>query len=130
MRHARAQARVLDYGQPIEAPGCRITLYPAGHCLGAAQLLIELDDGHRVVYTGDFKLRPNPTAESCPIIPCVTLIMESTFGHPRYTFPPQDAVLDMVCGFINCTIELGETPVLLAYALGKSQEALVSALAS
>lgn len=123
-RHARSQAMVVGYGEPITGHGCRITLYPAGHCLGAAQLLIELDDGHRVVYTGDFKLRPNPTAETCPIVPCDTLIMESTFGHPRYTFPTQDEVLDMVFGFVNRCFEMEETPVLLAYALGKSQEAL------
>lgn len=139
LRHARSQAMVVGYDEPIPGRGCRITLYPAGHCLGAAQLLIELEDGHRVVYTGDFKLRANPTAlppsqagarlrraprESCPVIPCDTLIMESTFGHPRYAFPTEEEVLDLIGDFIHRCIGAGQTPVLLAYALGKSQEAL------
>ena len=144
----------MPYGQPVTGPGYQVTLYPAGHCLGAAQLLIELDSGQRVVYTGDFKLRPNPTApahpqmatpafpstglransglaktggetaETCPIIPCDILIMESTFGHPRYVFPTEDETVDLICRFVERCQESGMVPALLAYSLGKAQEAL------
>src|SRR5437773_11425569 len=61
LRHARSEGMVVPYGEPVVGRGYQITLYPAGHCLGAAQLLIEMDNGHRTVYTGDFKLRSNPT---------------------------------------------------------------------
>jgi len=115
---------VVEYGQPQAGPGYQVTLHPAGHCLGAAQLLIELDSGYRVVYTGDFKLRPNPTAETCAVLPCDTLVMEATFGHPKYRFPSEDEALGLICAFIERCFVSDETPVLLAYSLGKSQEVL------
>ena len=129
-RHARSQALEVDYGQPVAGPGYQMTLYPAGHCLGSAQMLIETEQGgQRIVYTGDFKLRPNPTTPSAPILPCDTLIIESTFGHSRYAFPPEEETLDMLAGFVERCFARAETPVVLTYSLGKGQEALYHLLA-
>lgn len=129
-RHARSQPQAIAYGQPVPGPGYRITLHPAGHCLGSAQMLIELEDsGKRIVYTGDFKLRPNPAAESASVLPCDTLIMEATFGQPHYCFPPEEEVLDELDRFIQRSLNADATPVLLAYTLGKAQEALHHLLA-
>jgi putative mRNA 3-end processing factor len=50
--------------------------------------------------------------------------MESTFGHPRYVFPPKAEVLASVRRFVDDTLADGMTPVLLGYALGKAQEIL------
>ncbi len=125
MRHPKSSPTVIAYDEPIPGAGFTVTLYPAGHCLGAAQLLVEMaGTGRRIVYTGDLKLRSNPTSPSAPIVPCDTLIIESTFGHPHYVFPPQEEVLDVLVKFIDGCFHRDETPVILAYALGKSQEIL------
>ncbi len=120
-----SDATVLGYGEPYHTPSYSLTLYPAGHCLGSAQVLVEHKaSGERTLYTGDMKLRPNPTAEPLTPVPCDTLIIESTFGAPVYRFPPQDQVLESFFATIRGWLEGGRVPVVLAYRLGKSQELL------
>ncbi len=78
-------------------PGLRITLYPAGHIAGSAQSFIETDDGTgSLLYTGDFKLRAGLSAEPTGWTHADTLIMETTFGLPRFRFPPTEEVLAQV----------------------------------
>lgn len=125
LRYKRAVGRAVAYGEPVQAEGYRLTLFPAGHCLGSSQMLVEVEaTGQRVVYTGDFKLRHNPTADACPIIPCDVLVMESTFGHPSFTFPHEDEALAALRAFVEKAQGYGQTPVVLGYGLGKAQEAL------
>ncbi len=117
----------LAFGEPADAmslglaqPG-RITLLPAGHILGSAMLHLETPDGS-LLYTGDFKLRPGLSTEPCTPRPADVLVMETTFGLPRYVFPPTDQVLDAIRRFCRETVDNGEVPVLLGYSLGKAQE--------
>ncbi len=121
-------AHVLDYGQPapFEHNGreFRITLQPAGHILGSAMALIECD-GEALLYTGDFKLNAGFAAEACQPVPADTLIMETTFGRPAFRFPPASETMEEIAKFCRKTLKKGETPALLAYSLGKSQELLV-----
>lgn len=115
----------LPYATPWETDGYRVTLHPAGHCLGSAQLAVELEEsGERLVYTGDFKLRANATAPAATIVPCDVLVLDATYGHPRYVFPPDEEVFDRMCAFLDRALNDGATPVVLGYALGKSQEVL------
>lgn len=100
-----------------------LTLLPAGHILGSAMALVEAG-GESLLYTGDFKLRPGLTAETCAPCRADILIMETTFGRPKYVFPPAGDVLHEVIRFCREAINEGVTPVLLAYSLGKSQELL------
>ena len=119
-------AALVPYYEPYDLPGltpAQLTLYPAGHCLGAAQALIEVG-GERIVYTGDMKLRPNVAAADGVIVPCDTLIIECTFGEPRYAFPPDATIHARLREEIDAAYAAGETPVVLGYALGKGQEAL------
>ncbi len=124
-RHRRGEAQVeaLQYGERRDYGRYALTMFPAGHCLGSAQVLVETD-GERLVYTGDYKLRPNVAAESAVIIPCDTLIMESTFGDPQYQFPPDVATIARLYAAVDRALSDNRVPVVLAYALGKSQEAL------
>lgn len=55
---------------------------------------------------------------------CDVLVMECTFGEPRYVFPPDDALLSQLYQFIEAAFVDGATPIVLAYPLGKGQEAL------
>lgn len=122
-RRGDAELETLQYGERRDYGKYALTLYPAGHCLGSAQVLIEAD-GERIVYTGDYKLRPNVAAETAEIIPCDTLIMESTFGEAHYVFPPDVATRDRLYAGIDRALSDDRVPVVLGYALGKSQEAL------
>jgi Cft2 family RNA processing exonuclease len=124
-QHRRGDARMetLSYGERRDYGRFALTFYPAGHCLGSAQVLIEAN-GERLVYTGDIKLRPNVAAENAVIIPCDTLVMESTFGDPLYRFPPDVATFARLYAAIDRALSDQRVPVVLAYALGKGQEAL------
>ncbi len=118
-----SQPITLDFHTPHVLGGHELELLPSGHVLGAAQLSITFGDGARLVYTGDFKLRPGPTAEAAQVPRCDVLVMETTFGHPRYRFPPPDQVREQLVTVITRCLENGRVPVVLAYSLGKAQEA-------
>jgi putative mRNA 3-end processing factor len=122
-RQGEAEVESLRYGERRDYGRYALTMFPAGHCLGSAQVLVE-SSGERLVYTGDVKLRPNVAAEQAVIVPCDTLVMESTFGDPQYRFPPDVATYDRLYAACDRALSDGRVPVVLAYALGKSQEAL------
>ena len=105
--------------------GLNVTLLPAGHIFGSAQFFLETDAG-TLLYTGDFKLRPGRSAEATEWRQADTLIMETTYGLPRYRFPPTDFVVQQIVAFCREALEGGATPVLLGYSLGKAQEILCS----
>ncbi len=119
----------LAFGETRAMRGGNATLLPAGHILGSAQIHFETDEGS-LLYTGDFKLRPGLSAEPCEWRYAETLIMETTFGLPRYRMPPTEAVLAQVVDFCRTTLAEDATPVLLSYSLGKSQEIICALLAA
>jgi DNA ligase 1 len=119
---------VLAFGEHREFAGAgggvfRIALTPAGHIFGSAMALVEFAGG-RLLYTGDFKMRHGLSAERCEPLAADVLIMETTFGRPRYVFPPAEQVMEGVIRFCREALDNDETPVLLGYSLGKSQEIL------
>lgn len=111
----------LEYGVSKSVNGATLTLYPAGHILGSAQILVQKQD-ERLLYTGDFKLKPSRTAEPCQPVECDHLIMECTYGLPKYRFPRREDVETQFLDFVFASLKRGEVPVVLAYALGRSQE--------
>jgi DNA ligase-1 len=115
---------ILPYDQPHElVPGCSVRLHPAGHIFGSAQFHATMDHG-TLLYTGDFKLRPGSSAEPCATPRADTVIMETTFGLPRYVFPPTERVLADIIAFCQQALHEDAIPVLFGYSLGKSQELL------
>jgi putative mRNA 3-end processing factor len=119
-----ASALPVPYGRGFDLGPLYLELLPAGHILGSAQLRVTRQDGVRVVYTGDLNLAPSLTAEPAQVAECDTLIIESTFGHPRYVFPPKEKVFADIEAWLRQQLDRGVTPVLLGYPLGKSQEAM------
>jgi DNA ligase 1 len=103
-----------------------VTLHPAGHIYGSAQIFLEHAEHGRLLYTGDFKLRAGLSAEPCATPAADVLIMETTYGRPHYVLPPTADVLRDILHFCRQTLDDGETPVLFGYSLGKSQEILSS----
>ena len=105
--------------------GWELRLFPAGHITGSAMLhLTRKADGATLLYTGDYKLRQGLSAERCELMQADTLIMETTFGLPKYRFPPAEDVIAQMLAFVRDTLRDGGTPVLLGYSLGKAQEIL------
>jgi DNA ligase-1 len=131
LMHARIegawQEHVLPFGETMEFAEpdnpFQITLLPAGHIFGSAMALIEAE-GKSLLYTGDFKLRPGLSAEPCTPRAADILIMETTYGRPEYRFPETNEVLRGITRFCREALDNEETPVLLGYSLGKSQELL------
>lgn len=111
------------YGQAFDVGALRLSLHPAGHMRGSAQLLVQRE-GRRVLYTGDLGATESLTAEATEVVRCEVLVLEATFGHPRFRFPPRAEALAQLDAFIAGCQANDETPVLLAYAVGKSQEVL------
>jgi Cft2 family RNA processing exonuclease len=122
-RRGQRDALVLPLGEVVRCGDAEIVLHSAAHCLGAAMLEVRSANGV-LVYTGDYKLRPNPFAPPSHIPRCDELVMECTFGEPRYVFPPDDQLVSGLTAFVEAALADAATPVVLAYALGKGQEAL------
>jgi putative mRNA 3-end processing factor len=122
-RYGRARFHILPYNSPKKFGKTKVELFPSGHILGGAQILIE-KAGLRIVYTGDFKLRKSLTAKKAQVKRCDILIMESTFGRPHYIFPDPHQVQSRMIEFVEDAFARGKTPILLAYSLGKAQEAM------
>src|SRR5262249_18003082 len=115
----------MPFGERRTIRGVDVMLIPAGHIFGSAQCLLFAGE-QTLLYTGDFKLRAGKSAEQAEWRHADTLVMETTFGTPRYRFPPTKEVIDQMVAFCGETIEAGEVPVLLGYSLGKAQEILCS----
>ncbi|MEP6668052.1 MAG: ATP-dependent DNA ligase [Chthoniobacter sp.] len=123
------EGHILEYGQPARFRDFQITLLPAGHIFGSAQSLIESEHGS-LLYTGDFKLRPGLSAEPTEWRHAETLIMETTYGLPKYRLPPTEEVIARMIAFCREALEDDAVPVLLGYSLGKAQEILCALLAA
>src|SRR4030095_6566760 len=114
---------LLPFGQETNVRGMQVTLFPAGHIFGSAQFFLRTEDDS-VLYTGDFKVRRGQSAEPAEWTTADTLIMETTYGLPRYRLPPTEEVITQIVAFCRDAIDNNEVPVLLGYSLGKAQEIL------
>ncbi|MEY2546987.1 MAG: ligase 1 [Verrucomicrobiota bacterium] len=113
----------LPFGERARVHHVDLTLLPAGHIFGSAQIFLETQNGS-LLYTGDFKLRHGKSAEPAEWTQAETLVMETTFGLPRYKFPPTEQIMEQIVAFARDTLDEGGVPVLLGYSLGKAQEIL------
>lgn len=122
-RIGHSKSVAVDFEEPYEFDGCKITLFPASHILGSAQILVEVD-GFRLLYSGDFNLEKSVAAEAVKIPESDILIMECTFGKPFYRFPPRKDIEEKLIEFVDQAFKEKAVPVVIGYALGKSQEAM------
>ena len=115
--------RAFDYGETFDLGRTRVSLHPAGHVLGSAQVRIEC--GERVwVASGDYKRQADPTCAPLQPQRCDTFITEATFALPIYRWPDTATVArDIVAWRDECAAQ-GEAAVLFCYALGKAQRLL------
>jgi putative mRNA 3-end processing factor len=123
--------QTLGYGETLHHDGVTLSLHPAGHVLGSAQLRIE-HRGEVWVVSGDYFVAgerddPRERNRTCtPFEPvcCHCFITESTFGLPIYRWAPQDDVFAAIDAWWSDNAHNGRASVLFAYALGKAQRVL------
>jgi len=108
--------KALNYKEELWYDDEKITLYPADHIWGAAQVLVEDADQARIVYTGDFRL------PETPIIKCDILVIETTYGNPSRVRPFGDQVEDLLVSLVNESLKNGSVYLFGYY--GKLQEAM------
>jgi len=128
---ARVQADAVietrGWGEAFSLGGVRLSLHPAGHILGSAQVRMETRAGVTVV-AGDYKTAPDPSCETFESVRCDHFITESTFALPVYRWPESAQVVREVYDWWRANQAAGRTSVLLAYALGKTQRVLSALL--
>ena len=118
-----ATIETLRYGEIRRVGSIELSLHPAGHVLGSAQIRIAGPQGVWVV-AGDYKRAPDPTCEPFEPLRCDVFITESTFGLPIYRWDPTGAVIADIVGWWRRSGESGKTSVLFCYTIGKAQRLL------
>jgi putative mRNA 3-end processing factor len=114
----QAGGRPAAYGEVLRLGEVDVSFVPAGHVLGSAQIVLE-HKGERVVVSGDYKRRPDPTCAPFEPVPCDIFITEATFGLPVFRHPDTASEVDRLLARLH---ENPERCVLVgAYALGKAQ---------
>jgi putative mRNA 3-end processing factor len=108
----------IAYGEVVRMGEVEVSFVPAGHVLGSAQIVLE-HGGERIVVSGDYKRRPDPTCLPFEPVPCDVFITEATFGLPVFRHPDTGSEMDRLLARLH---ENPERCVLVgAYALGKAQ---------
>jgi putative mRNA 3-end processing factor len=113
----------VAYGQTLDLNGVHISLHPAGHILGSAQIRLE-HRGLVCVVSGDYKLEPDTTCASFEPLKCHRFVTESTFGLPIYRWAPQSDTFASVNDWWRASRDVGKACLLFGYALGKAQRLL------
>ena len=120
-----AQIDGLRYGETRVIGDVRVSLHPAGHILGSAQVRCErIATGETWVVSGDYKTERDRASGDFELVPCHTFVTESTFGLPIFHWQPQAEIMDEIDGWWRVNAEEGVTSVVYAYALGKSQRVI------
>jgi putative mRNA 3-end processing factor len=108
----------IAYDETIRVGDVDVRFVPAGHVLGSAQIVLEYE-GERVVVSGDYKRRPDPTCPPFVPVPCDIFITEATFGLPVFRHPDTGSEIDRLLHRLHS--DPGRCVLVGAYALGKAQ---------
>jgi putative mRNA 3-end processing factor len=113
--------QAAGYGETVIVNGVAATLVPAGHVLGSAQAVLEYR-GSRVVVSGDYKRRPDPTCAPFEPVDCDVFVTEATFGLPVFRHPPDRQEIDKLLHSLQLYPE--RCQLVGVYPLGKCQRVL------
>ncbi len=123
VRLGEVNLQTLPYGEEIEHHGVVLSLHPAGHVLGSAQ--VRLEHGGQVwVASGDYKVAPDATCDPFEPVRCDVFITESTFGLPIYRWAPDAELFADINGWWQRNADAGVASVLTCYSFGKAQRIL------
>ena len=126
---ADIRLQAVAYGEVVSINGVRVSLHPAGHVLGSAQVRLE-HAGRVWVASGDYKLDPDPTCAPFEPVRCDVFITESTFGLPIYRWPSGKDLFADMSAWWRANADAGRASVVYAYAFGKAQRVLAGVDAS
>jgi putative mRNA 3-end processing factor len=115
--------QTVRYGERVPINGVSVSLHPAGHVLGSAQVRLE-HAGRVWVVSGDYKLGPDATCAPFEPVRCDVFVTESTFGLPVYRWAPQAEVFAQIDAWWAANAAAGRASVLFCYAFGKAQRIL------
>jgi putative mRNA 3-end processing factor len=118
-----AVIETVEYGEPLDLGGVKLSFHPAGHILGSAQVRLEYR-GEVWVVSGDYKLEADVTCANFYPVRCHTFITEATFGLPIYRWAVQSDVFSDINAWWRGNQEAGKASLLFGYALGKAQRLL------
>jgi putative mRNA 3-end processing factor len=113
----------LDYGEVLTVNSVQLSLHPAGHILGSAQIKIE-HKGNIWVVSGDYKKEYDPTCRPLEHLRCHTFVSECTFGLPIFRWPSPQKIIEEINAWWQSNRNQKRTSILFAYALGKAQRIL------
>lgn len=123
LRLGNISLQTVNYSEPLKIKNVKVSLHPAGHILGSAQIRVE-HEGEVWVVSGDYKIEDDLTCRTFEPLKCHTFITESTFGLPIYKWCPQQEVFDDMNNWWKRNNQNGITSIIFGYALGKAQRVL------
>ena len=115
------RSQPIEFGESLTINGVTVRFHPAGHVLGSAQIAVE-HGGKRIVVSGDYKRRADPTCATFEPVPCDVFITEATFGLPVFRHPSAAGEVDRLLASVAQFPE--RTHLVGAYALGKAQRVI------
>lgn len=113
--------RPLDYGVEIDIGRCHVSFAPAGHILGSAQAILE-HEGRRIVISGDYKRRFDPTCAGFTPVRCDVFVTEATFALPVFRQPRLEHELGKLLG--SLALFPDRCHLIGVYSLGKCQRVM------
>ena len=122
-RLGEIQLQTIEYGETVFKNGVAISLYPAGHVIGSAQVRVEYK-GEVWVVSGDYKVEDDGVSTPFEPVRCHHFISECTFGMPVYKWKPQIEIFNDVNNWWHSNIDHGLATVIVGYSLGKAQRIL------
>ncbi len=112
------------WGERTRIGDVTVSLHPAGHVLGSAQVRVEAPSGETWVVSGDYKTARDDTAEPFEPVRCDVFITESTFGLPVYRWKDPAVIAAEINAWWAASAAQGRTCVIGAYSLGKAQRVM------
>lgn len=113
--------QALAYGERLRVGEVTLSLAPAGHVLGSAQVVLEWG-GLRAVVSGDYKRRRDPTCPPFEPVPCDVFVSEATFGLPVFRHPDDRGEIARLLHALEVFPE--RCALVGVYALGKAQRVI------
>lgn len=117
---ADVNVETLDYGATTNINGVNISLHPAGHIIGSAQIRVE-HKGFVSVASGDYKVEDDHISTPFEVVKCNEFVTESTFGLPIYNWLSQQQIFENVKRWVALNQSQQRTSIFIAYSLGKAQ---------
>ena len=113
----------IPFGKMIKIGSANVSLHPAGHILGSAQIRVEVR-GQVWVVSGDYKPQADQTCEAFELVTCHGFISECTFGLPVYRWMEEHKIYKEVNEWWQKNAKEERPSLLFAYSLGKAQRIL------